>query len=396
MTGACPYPFPRPNALGLPEKIAGLHDSPLVPVVLPSGDEALLLTRYADVRRVLSDERLSRNLNRPGAARISKNNRMFQDPRIDPDPPEHTRIRRLVARAFTPARVKRLEPAIQAIVDELLDSMEKADQPVDLNEAFAFPLPIRVVCELLGVPEDDVALFRHWTDAFLSVSKFGAQEIKQSMAEMSAYMARHIASRRQAPADDLVSAMIKVRDSEDGSLTEHELHWWCRLLLLVGYETTATQLGGGIAMLLAHPDRYRKLCDDPSLVPAAIEELLRWKIVGSSLSMLRYATDDIPLDGVTIPKGASVIPAVDCANQDPSVFADPEVFDLARTDNPHLTFSLGPHYCIGAALARAELCIATTTLVRRFPGLRLAIPEAELRRQEGALLEGFIEIPVTW
>jgi cytochrome P450 len=396
MTDACPYPFRRPSALGIPEEIAGLHDQPLVPVILPSGDEALLLTRYADVRRVLADDRLSRNLDRPGAARISKNNRMFQDSNIDPDPPEHTRIRRLVTRAFTANRVKQLEPAIQAIVGELLDSMESAGGPVDLNEALAFPLPIRVVCELLGVPQNDVALFRHWTDAFLSVNKFGAQEIKQSMAEMSAYMARHIASRRAAPADDLVSAMIKVRDSEDGRLTEHELHWWCRLLLLVGYETTATQLGGGIAMLLAQPEHYSALCHDPSLVPAAIEELLRWKIVGSSLSMLRYATDDIPLDGVTIPKGASVIPAVDCANQDASVFANPEVFDPMRAENPHLTFSLGAHYCIGAALARAELCIATEAVVRRFPGLRLAVPAAELRRHEGALLEGFVEIPVTW
>lgn len=396
MTSACPYPFKRPHALGIPEEIAGLHDQPLVPVILPSGDEAVLVTRYADVHQLLTDERLSRNLGRPGAARISKNNRMFQDPGIDPDPPEHTRVRRLVARAFSAARVQQLEPTIQAIVDELLDSMKSTDGPVDLNEALAFPLPIRVVCELLGVPQDDVWLFRHWTDAFLSVSKFGAEEIRQSMAEMSAYMARHIATRRETPADDLVSAMIRVTDSEDGRLSEHELQWWCRLLLLVGYETTATQLGGGIAMLLAHPDEYRKLCRDPSLVPGALEELLRWKIVGSSLSMLRYATDDIPLDGVTILKGTSVIPAVDCANQDPSVFADPQVFDPARPESPHLTFSLGPHYCIGATLARAELRIATETLVRRFPTLCLAVPAAELRRHDGALLEGFLEIPVTW
>lgn len=396
MTGARPYPFRRPSALGIPVEIDGVHDRPLIPVVLPSGDEAVLVTRYADVRQLLADDRLSRNLNRPGAARISRNNRMFQDPGIDPDPPEHTRIRRLVVRAFTGARVEQLKPAIAAIVDELLDAMAAAGGPVDLNEALAFPLPIRVVCELLGVPGEDVALFRHWTDTFFSVSKFSVEQIRQSMTDMSAYMARLIAARRQEPAEDLVSAMIRVTDSDDGRLSEHELHWWCRLLLLVGYETTATQLGGSVAMLLEHPEHFRALRHDPSRIPAAIEELLRWKIVGSSLSMLRYATDDIELDGGTIPKGTSVIPGVDCANQDPSVFANPRVFDPAREKNPHLTFSLGAHHCIGANLARAELCIAVESLLRRFPSLRLVVPANELRRHEGALLEGFAEIPVTW
>lgn len=389
-----PYPFPRPEALGVPEEIDGIHATPLVPVLLPSGDEAVLLTRYDDVRRVLTDDRLSRNLDRPGAARISRNNRMFQDPRIDPDPPAHTRVRNLVAAAFSASRVRRLEPAIREIVGDLLDAMARTDGRVDLNEALAFPLPIRVICHLLGVPTADVALFRRWTAAFLSVGHVDPDEIKRSMSEMSDYIAEHIAARRTEPADDLVSAMIRTRDDGNGRLTEYELQWWCRLLLLVGYETTATQLGGGIALLLAHPDQLALLRADPSLLPGAVEELLRWKVVGSSLSMLRYATAGIELDDCRIAAGMSVIPAVDCANQDPARFADPRRLDITRADNPHLTFSLGPHYCIGAALARTQIRIATEEILRRFPGLRLAGPAADLRRIEGALLEGFTEIPV--
>ena len=191
--------------------------------------------------------------------------------------------------------------------------------------------------------------------------------------------------------------MIRVRDEVDGALTEYELHWWSRLLLLVGYETTATQLGGGIAMLLSHTDQLAALRADPDLLPNAIEELLRWKLVGSSVSMMRYATEDIQLGEVTIPKGSSVIPAVDSANQDESVFRDPLAFDITRPNaGAHLTFSLGPHFCVGANLARTQVRIATAALLDRFPTLSLAVPAEELTRIKGALLDGFVAIPVTW
>jgi nocardicin N-oxygenase len=391
------YPFCRPGALQPPEELAGLRQQPVVPVTLPSGDPALLVTRYEDVRALLVDPRLSRNLNRPGAARISRGNRMFQDPRIDPDPPEHSRVRRLVMKAFTPERVRRLEPYIERVVDGLLDEMASRTGPVDLNEALAFPVPIRVISHLLGVPDADTERFRAWSDHFLSVGKFTGAQIGQAMAELTAYIAELIDSKRERPGEDLVSALVRVSDEQDGRLAEYELHWWCRLLLLVGYETTATQLGGGVALLLRHPQALAAVRSDPGLLPNAIEEMLRWKLVGSSVSMLRYATDDIPLGPVTIPRGASVIPAADSANQDESVFLDAARFDVHRPNAAaHLTFSLGPHFCIGANLARAELRIATARLLQRFPTLRLAVPVDRLRRQEGALLEGFVEIPVEW
>ncbi|MEU5210196.1 cytochrome P450 [Streptomyces sp. NPDC020742] len=392
----CPYPFARPGPLDPPEELAGLRAEPLVPVTLPSGDEAVLVTRYSDVRRLLTDDRLSRRINRPGAARISKNNHMFQDPRIDPDPPEHSRVRRLVMSAFTPARVEALRPFVERVVDELLDGMERRGGPVDLNEALAFPLPIRVLCELLGVPAADTARFRSWTDHFLSVSRYTGPEIGAAMRELSAYIGELIEAKRREPSEDLIGAMIRARDEEDGRLAEYELQWWCRLLLLVGYETTATQLGGGVALLLSHPDQLAALRADWSLLPGAIEEMLRWKLVGSSVSMLRYAVADIPMDGYTIPAGTSVIPAVDSANQDETVFADPGVFDISRDAAKQLSFSAGPHFCIGANLARLEVEVATERLLKRFPGLRLTVAPQELRRQEGALLEGFVELPVTW
>ncbi|GAA2411593.1 cytochrome P450 [Actinomadura vinacea] len=391
-----PYPFRRPSALEQPVELRTLRDEPVVPVTLPSGDVAWMVTRHEDVRALLADDRVSRNLNRPGAARISTKSKLFQDPKMDPDPPEHTRIRRLVMKALTPSRVERLRPRVQQITDEIVAGMLRREPPVDLVEALAYPLPIRVVCELLGVPVEDQARFRGLTASFLSLGGYTTEERERNMAALDEYMRELIEAKRAAPADDLISAMIQVRDQEDGRLGEYELHWWARLLVLVGYETTAVQVGGCVAMLLSRPDQLRLVRDDPGLLKGAIEEVLRWKIVGSSVTMLRYVTEDVTVGGVTIPAGTSVIPAADSANQDASVFDRPEVFDVTRTENPHLTFSHGTHFCAGASLARLELEIVVATLLREVPDLRLAVPAEELRRHEGNLLESFVEIPVTW
>ncbi|MFG1706552.1 cytochrome P450 [Nonomuraea sp. M3C6] len=391
-----PYPFHRPGPLAVPKELGAIRDEPVQRVILPSGDEAYLVTRYDDVRSVLTDLRVSRNLNRPDAPRVSKNNMMFQDSKMDPDPPEHTRVRRLVMKAFTATRVERLRPRVQEITDELIDAMAGKTPPVNVSEELAFPLSIRVICDLLGVPTEDQGRFRRWTDHFLSTGKYTREEIHAALGELNAYMSALIAAKRERPADDLVSALIQVHDEDDTRLSEYELHWWCRLLLLVGYETTASQLGLTVAKLLAEPDQLKLLRADESLLSGAVEELLRWKLMSGSLSMLRYVTEDIEVGGVTIPRGSGVIPAVEAANWDGQVFERPDELDITRTDNPHLTFSVGPHFCIGAALARVELEIALGTLLRRFPALRLAIPAEELRRTEGTLIESLIEIPIAW
>ncbi|GAA1665871.1 cytochrome P450 [Fodinicola feengrottensis] len=388
----CPYPFHRPAPLEQPKELADLRAEPVVKVLLPSGDQAWMVTRYADVRALLADPRISRNLNRPGAARISKTNKLFQDPRMDPDPPEHTRIRRLVMKALTATRVERMRPRVQQIADELVADLVRQGPPADLNETLAYPLPIRVVCELLGVPVQDQQRFRVWTSSFKSIS--GSSE--QNRLALDNYMRELIETKRKSPADDLISAMIAARDEDDGRLSEYELHWWSRLLVLVGYETTAVQIGGAIAMMLAHPDQFALVQEDPDLMKSAVEEILRWKLVGSSVTMLRYVTEDVEVGGVTIPAGSSIIPAADSANQDESVFEHPEVFDVTRKDNIHLTFSAGTHFCAGAALGRVELEVVLATLLRELPNLRLTVPVERIRRDEKHLLESFLEIPVTW
>ncbi|MGI5229589.1 cytochrome P450 [Actinoallomurus sp. CA-142502] len=392
----CPYPFRRAAALDPPEELRTLRDEPVVPATLPSGDVAWLVTRYEDIRTLLCHPHVSRNIMRPGAARMSKNNMMFQDSKMDPDPPAHTRLRRLVMKAFTATRVENLRPHVQKVADELVDGMIAAGPPADLNTALSFPMTIRIICELLGVPVEDRDRFRGWTDAFLSVSKFDREEIGRAMGELNGYMADLIKEKRERPRDDLISALIGVRDTEDGRLSEYELHWWSRLLLLVGYETTAAQLSASVAVLLTHPDQAKKLREDPGLVPQAVEELLRLKLLGSSLSMLRYVTEDIEIGGRTIPKGTSVIPVIESANVDASVIDRPDEFDVGRGEAHHLTFSVGPHFCVGAALARLQLQVAIETLLRRLPELRLTVSPAELRRNEGALMEGLLEVPVAW
>ncbi|MFC4121795.1 cytochrome P450 [Nonomuraea zeae] len=372
------YPFAWPSPTEQPKEFADLHSEPVVRVTLPSGDEALLLTRYDDIRQVLADPRVSKNRNRPDVARMTaKKVKVFQR-QVDMDPPGHTRMRRLIGKAFTAHRIERLRPRIEQITGELLDELAGRSGPVDLNQAFSYPLTIRIICELLGVPEQERA---HFGD---------------TSSPPWEYMRALIARKREDPDDELISALIKVSDEDDGRLSEEELHWWSTLLLLAGYETTASQLSGCVVLLLSRPEQLALLREDETRMPAAVEELLRCQIVGSSLSMLRYVTEDIEVAGMTIPKGSSVIPALEAGNHDPSAFGCPAELDLTREGRTQLTFSTGQHYCVGAPLARAVLQIGLSGLLRRFPGLRLATPVAELERQHDAFFQGFTEVPVVW
>ncbi|MBF8194286.1 cytochrome P450 [Nonomuraea sp. K274] len=392
-----PYPFPWTPPMEVPEGLRGLRNKALVDVTLPSGDAAVMVTRYKDVRKLFADERLSKNIARPGVARISADNELFVDPDIDADPPDHTRMRSLVTKAFTARRIELLRPYAQATVDGLLDEMEAGPRPVDLNEAVAFPLPILVICKLLGIPPEDRNRFRRLVDGFLSVTKLPADEVEECRKGLWGYLVELIAAKRQDLGDDLISALIKVRDEDDNRLSEHELHFWTQSLLIAGYVTTASQIGTGTAVLLHRQDLVKEIQADFSLVPGAVEELLRTQIMGSSIGTLRYALVDIPLsDGTVIKSGSSVLLSEESANMDETVFTDPFTLNIRRTENHHMTFGAGIHYCVGAALARMELQVATETLLRRFPELRLAVPADDLPRGLGGFMEGFSEIPVTW
>ena len=390
------YPFPWTPHMQMPGALRGLHDDPVVEVVLPSGDKALMVTRYKDVRALFHDPRLSRNTARPDAARISADNPLFMDPEIDPDPPTHTRVRSLVTRAFTARRVEGLRPVAWDIANELLDGMAKRPPPVDLNEAFAFPLTIRVICTLLGIPAEDRDQFRKAVDGFLSITKLPFEEMMQCRQDLWSYLGSLIDGKRSNPSDDLISELIRVRDEDNNKLSEHELHFWVQGLLIAGYVTTASQIGTSTAVMLTHPDLIAEIRADYTLVPSAVEELLRTQIMGSSIGTLRYAVADIELDGYTIPHGSSVLLSEESANTDPSVFPDPFTIDIRRAENRHMTFGSGLHYCVGAALARMELQVAMEALLRRFPDLRLATPPEELRRNIGGFMEAFVEVPVTW
>jgi cytochrome P450 len=384
----------------IPEALRGLRKHSAVEVTLPSGDVALMVTRYKDVRSLFADHRLSRNISRkqrPDVARISADNELFADPNINPDPPDHIRVRGLVTRAFTARRIEALRPVAQQICDELLDQMEAGRRPADLNEAFAFPLPIRVICRLLGVPAEDVDTFRYLVDGFLSVTKLPVEEVNQCREGLWKYLGDLIDAKRADPADDLVSGLIKARDDDNNRLSEHELRFWTQGLLIAGYVTTASQIGAGTAVLLHHRELVKEIQQDWSLIPTAVEELLRTQIMGSSVGTLRYAVEDIPLsDGSVVKKGTSVLLSEESANMDEDVFTDPFELDIRRTENHHMTFGAGLHYCAGAALARMELQVATKALLERLPELRLAVPGEELPRGLGGFTEGFTEIPVSW
>jgi pikromycin synthase len=352
-----------------------------MPIELPSGDSAWLVTGYHDVRALLTDPRVSKNRNRPDMARMVPATgapvKHF-GAQVEMDPPGHPRMRRLIAKAFTAARVEKLRPHVAEIVTELLDDMEAAGPTADLSKAFAHPLSIRVICELLGVPVEDRA-------AFAAVSE-----------PPWAYMKELIARKRDEPGDDLISDLIRVSDADDGRLSDGELHWWSTVLLLAGYETSAHQILSAVVLLLSHPEQLAALRADLGLIPSTVEELLRHQVVGTSLSMLRYVTEDIDLGSVTIPRGSSVIPSLECANHDPSVFGDPGTFDITRADAAQLTFSYGRHFCPGAPLARIELQIGLAALVTRLPGLRLQVPVDALQRREDPYTQGFTELPVAW
>ncbi|GAA2150444.1 cytochrome P450 [Kitasatospora kazusensis] len=398
MSASCPvgYPLPWAPAPDIPKSWTTLTEQPLLEIALPSGEPALLVTRYKDVRRLFADERLSRNTF-GRASRVSASNDLFGDPNIDNDPPQYLTERSVVMRAFSARRIEALREVVKVIVAELLDAMEAGPQPAELMEAFAYPLPILVICHMLGVPPQDRPKFRRLIDGFLSVSKLPEDEVDQCRRQYWDYLTELIDSKRAEPGDDLISDMIEISREDPAKLTAYQLQHWVKTLLIAGYVTTASQLGTGMAVLLHRPEVTAELKADLSLVPSAVEELLRYQMMGTSLGTLRYAVEDIELlDGSTvIPKGSTVLLSQE-SNMDPEEFADPLTLDIRRTDNHHLTFGAGIHFCAGAALARMELQEATEALLRRFPGLRLAVPGEELRRPVGGFLAGYTEIPVSW
>ena len=367
-------------------------------------DEVLkrwVLTRHDDVDRVVSDRSLSadpRNAADGTYMSLFRNELSTDDNDYQPsilflDPPDHTRLRGLVTKAFTPRAVERMRPRIQEIVDELLSAVAGQDN-FDLMHAFAMPLPTIVIAEMLGVDAADQADFKRWSDE--TVLNFNPmiseEERERAMAAGTAmydYLTRAVAERRESPRDDLIGSLIAVEESGD-QLTSEEIVTMTSLLLTAGNVTTTDLIGNGVLALLQHPDELQKLRDDPSLIKNAVEEVLRYD--SPVVQTGRITQSDTELDGCPVSKGESILTSLASANHDPSVYPDPHKFDITREDTHHHAFGGGVHYCLGAPLARLEAEIGIGTLVQRFPKLRLADEPLEWRRLPS--FRGLLRLPV--
>ncbi|MFZ3474901.1 cytochrome P450 family protein [Streptomyces sp. 4.24] len=360
----------------------------------PGGEPAWLVTRYDDVRSALADPRLSLDKKNAGEGGYRG---LSLPPALDAnllnmDPPDHTRLRKLVSRAFTPGRVEGLRAPIRRTADRLLDALGP-DGTADLIAAYAAPLPITVICDLLGVPEDRREDFRSWTDALIAPDPTRPQAAKHAVGSMLAFFVELIAHKRENPADDLLSDLIAVRDTDGDRLSEDELTSLAFLILVAGYENTVQLIGNALHALLDDPDRLARLRRDPSKLPAAVEELARYD-GPALLAIRRFPTVDVTIGEVRIPAGETVLLSLSAANRDPARFVHPDEVDFDRDTSGHLALGHGIHYCIGAPLARAEVEIALAALLDRFPGLDLAEPDARWRPSLRA--RGLVELPVAY
>jgi cytochrome P450 len=374
---------------------AGLDGETPIWFVTRHGDVAAVLLDDArfvvDPTLVLSAEELERRrqpIPRELDERINTN-------LLSTDGDDHRRLRRLVTKAFTPRMVEGLRPRIQEIADGLLAEVE-AQGEADLVDSYAFPLPIVVIAELLGIPPEDRDRFRVWSNTFVSppLGEGALEQFVRHAEEFLAYLHDLFEHRRREPADDLVSALVQAEEQGD-SLSESELYSMVVLLIVAGHETTVSLIANSVLALLSHPEELLKLRDDPSLVPAAVEELLRYDSPVER-TIARWATEDVELGGQTIRRGELVIAVVGSANRDSARFASADELDVARNDARHLGFGRGSHYCLGAPLARLEAEIALTTLFARLPDLRLAVSRDSLAYRQVPLFRSLVALPVAW
>jgi cytochrome P450 len=375
---------------------ARLRESrPVAPVRMPGYGRAWIVTRYADVRTVLTDPRLAKDVHRwPGGGRSRPCEATGVCAHmLHADPPDHTRLRRLVQKVFAPRRAA-LRPRAEEIAAGLLEEMAaKRGDVIDLLDRYARPLPVAVICELLGIPAAD----RAWIA--VTVAAYDERTEHQRVErKLAAYFTELIAAKRAEPGDDLVSALVVASDSAaaDGAadaLTGNELLSAVFLLVMAGFDTTVNLIASGTLALLTHPEEKTRLRQDPSLLPAAVEELLRFTNPVNHAND-RFTTEDVPVGGVMIPAGEWVLPATSSANRDPARFPDPDRLDLGRDTSGHVAFGHGVHYCLGAPLARMEAEVALGALLARFPRITLAVPPSELRWRPVSLMNGLESLPV--
>ncbi|MFD7716420.1 cytochrome P450 [Streptomyces sp. NPDC059814] len=367
---------------------------PVHRIRIPEGTPGWLVVGYEEGRAALADQRLSKQWSSAspalGVSQVAAGTSM-----LSTDAPVHTRLRKLVAREFTQRRMQQLVPRVKRMTDELLDTMLAGPgRATDLVESLAFPLPMSVICELLGVPFLDRRAFRAWSN--IAVSSIDAAERRTATAEMSGFLAGLLDAKRERPGDDLMSALIHTADEEGDRLSAEELMGMAWLLLVAGHETTVNLISNGVLALLTHPEQLTALRADPALIDNAVEETLRY---AGPIETPTYRFTTCPLDigGTVIPGGGElVLIAVADANRDPDRYPDADRFDITRDARGHVAFGHGIHYCLGAPLARIEAAVAIGSLVERCPGLALDADPDTLTWRTGMLIRGPEGLPVRW
>ncbi|HLK87118.1 MAG TPA: cytochrome P450 [Candidatus Binataceae bacterium] len=382
---ANPYPYYKPLMSGPPR---------LLKVFLPMA----LVARYADCAAVLRDHEHFSSVP-PRSPFLEERISVFGDaPRVVfSDPPVHTRLRRLVSRAFTPRRIRELEGKIREFTELLLDRAAHRDR-IDVMADLANPLPVMVIAHMLGVPTEHYAMFKQWSDIVIESDNTPPgmplpQKVRDAFTALREYFVAEIERRRRDPGDDLVSVLVAAHEGSEEVLSESELVAFVVLLLLAGNETTTNLIGNGTLALMRNPEQLERLRREPELIRSAIEEMLRYD--GPVQATMRYIRQDAEIAGARIPAGTLIFVLLAAANRDPAAFVEPETFDIARAPNDHLAFGEGIHFCIGAPLARMEGAIAMSALLGRYRNIRAAAPEAPLKYKGSFFLRGLAALPLT-
>lgn len=393
------YPLRAPAAVEPPEEWAKLRQGcPVAHVRLPSGDRAVLVTRYDDVRQVLSDPRFTRNLNQEGAARITANEggSAFESEAAAEisGGEQHEKWRRFISRWFTVKRISSMQQSIEVMANQLIDKMVAKGPPADLVSELAFPLPVWVIAEILGISVDERDRLAHWSNAMLTMTQFTQEEVDRAQAEFVHYLMGHIAAKRAQPGDDLLSDLIRAADQGE-QLNERVLLMTAQGILVAGHETTSNMIGKMVAMLLSDRRRWEQLLAEPSLVRTAVEESLRFD-ANAGFGLPRFITEELELSGTKVPSRTTIVCSMAAANRDERAFERADEMVLSRSPNPHLAFGAGGHSCVGQALARTELQTVLSVLLRRLPTLDLAVAPEDLPRREGLLVGGLEKVLVRW
>ncbi len=394
-TAAAPQlPFPRPDVLDISPLYAQLRaEAPICAVRTPAGDPAWLVSGYALTRALFADPRLGRSHPHPEQASRMSGSALLGGPMGDAadEAESHKLMRKLLAPAFAARRMQRLRAHVEELVAAALDAMDEHGSPADLHALLALPIPVLVICELLGVPYADRDRFRELSEGVGGLTDREAST--RALHALVAYIGELVARKRREPGEDVISDLVT--GDPEGRHNDRTAGL-AAMLLFAGHETTVTRIDVGTVLLLTHREHYRALAADPMLVPGTVEEMLRLAAPGNSGGLPRYAHADIAVGGMTIRTGDAVVLAPAVANRDPEAFPDPAAFDPSRDAGGHLAFGYGPRYCIGAALARVELQAVFAALPARFPTLELAVPVEHLELRADLLTGGLTKLPVCW